>query len=324
MTAFTEGEQALIDSAGPAFIATDTARCFGAANALPLLRIEGTQCSALLSLQGGQLLSFTPRGQTDWLWLNPSQSFAPGQPIIGGVPICAPWFGLNHREPDKPIHGFVQQRRWQLLAVEHSPEQQRVTLAYQTSSADRPLFRWPFRVELSWSLGRELRVSWSIKNLAETAMPLSWAFHNYFAIKDLANARVSGLENRQFLDNRRGLQVDRQRGALSFDAAVDRVFESCGGEQAIIERRRRLCVGGVGCETVVLWQPGRDRAAIAAQWAGGAEDFLCLERGCAFADEIVLEAGRSHSAVMVVTAPGGARQSAESEQEQEQERTQEV
>lgn len=306
MTGFTETEQALIESAGPAFTATDTASCFGSADTLPLLRVDGSQCSALLSLQGGQLLSFIPRGQADWLWLNPHQSFAPGQPIIGGVPICAPWFGLNRREPDKPIHGFVQRRRWQLLAAEQGSEQQLVTLAYQASPSDHGLYNWPFRIEVQWSVGGELRVSLGIENLAETAMPLSWALHSYFSIRDLDLASISGLENRGFLDNRHGLQMDQQTGELGFKTAVDRVFESCGGEQAVIDSRRRLCVGGEACDTVVVWHPGRDRSVIAPEWDGGLEGFLCLERGCAFADELMLGAGSGYSATMWVRNSGWA------------------
>ena len=56
---------------------------------VPVLWLENAHCRAALSLHGGQLLSFAPHGETDWLWLSPTSKRPPGA-VRGGVPVCWP------------------------------------------------------------------------------------------------------------------------------------------------------------------------------------------------------------------------------------------
>ena len=60
---------------------------------LPTAEISNSFAAASVSLYGGHVLSFQPKGQHDVLWLSKKSFFEVGKPIRGGVPICFPWFG---------------------------------------------------------------------------------------------------------------------------------------------------------------------------------------------------------------------------------------
>lgn len=58
----------------------------------PSLLIDTPFSTAAISLFGGQLLSFVPKGGQDVMWLSPTAK-QPPTPIRGGAPVCWPYFG---------------------------------------------------------------------------------------------------------------------------------------------------------------------------------------------------------------------------------------
>ena len=54
---------------------------------LPLLVVETALCSAVISLQGAQLLEFKTTDGDALLWLSPNCDFTPGAALRGGVPV---------------------------------------------------------------------------------------------------------------------------------------------------------------------------------------------------------------------------------------------
>jgi len=66
---------------------------------------------ALISLFGAQLLSWTPAGGEDRLYLSPKAVFDGRSAIRGGVPVCFPQFA---GEGPLPKHGFARNKRWEV------------------------------------------------------------------------------------------------------------------------------------------------------------------------------------------------------------------
>src|SRR5690606_16135191 len=87
-------------------------------------------CSAIIALQGAQLLQFTPRNRQPWLYLPATNDFREGVPVEGGIPLCLPWFG-RHADPQLPIHGYLRQQLWQLDDVFAAAEGITLQLRYQ-------------------------------------------------------------------------------------------------------------------------------------------------------------------------------------------------
>src|SRR4051794_9744323 len=66
---------------------------------LPVLRIHNAYATALITLQGAQVLEFVPRGERAVIWLSEQAAFKRGQSVRGGIPVCWPWFGELARNP---------------------------------------------------------------------------------------------------------------------------------------------------------------------------------------------------------------------------------
>ena len=89
----------------------------GSDDALVALRTSAGD-AATVSLHGAQLLSWIPSGDVEQIYCSPLSRPAQGKAVRGGVPICFPQFA--ERGP-LPKHGFVRNRRWQLVAAPASP-----------------------------------------------------------------------------------------------------------------------------------------------------------------------------------------------------------
>lgn len=279
----------------------------GTGPGLPLLQIEHPRCRALVALQGAQILSFQPvggpRDGEELLWLSPQAHFEPGKPVRGGIPLCLPWFGPHPQRDDFPRHGFGRLLDWQLLAARATAEAMQLSFALETGPATRAWAPIPFHARLDLLLGDQLHLALTFSNPGAGSLPLSWAFHSYLSVADLALARVTGLEGRDYLDNTRQLARHIQKGAIGFGAEVDRVYEGVGGTQHLLPQPG-ISVSGEGCDTVIVWNPGPGGAALADIGADAVGGFVCVERGAAFADGWLLAPGESRAASMVLSALG--------------------
>lgn len=263
-----------------------------------LLRYEGPQCRAVISLQGAQVLAFRPRGADELLWMSPLARFDRGQPIRGGIPLCLPWFGPHPHDPSLPKHGFARLRDWTLTAADHS-SRGLLSLRFELEADASAAFPFPFRAALWVHLGSALRLRLDIDNRGERELPLSWAFHSYLAVDELATARVEGLADRIYLDNTRQLAQSRQAGAVHFHAELDRVYTGVGGSQQLCASQQ-VEISGDGCDTVIVWNPGRNQAANMADVGPHYQRFVCVERGAAFHDRWQIAAGATASAQMTL------------------------
>jgi len=116
-------------------------------------------------------------------------------------------------------------------------------------------------------------------------------------------ASVQGLGDGDYLDNTQGLAKCRLTNAQRFDGEVDRVFEQVGGVQELATGKGPLAIAGQGCDTVVVWNPGAILADKMDDVAEHYSDYICVERGMAFADELLLPPKGCHHAQMRIWRP---------------------
>lgn len=269
--------------------------------ALPLLLINNQYCEAVVALQGAHLLEFTPHKGEPLLWLSPNAIFEPGQAIRGGIPICLPWFGVNQLDPEKPKHGFLRNRDWQLSRVATTDSgATQLTLSFNYEKLEPELFEFPFSVELNITLSDSLEMSITTINTGHDSMPFSWALHSYHPVANLADVRIEGLDGARYLDNTQGLAPAIQKGAISFSGELDRAYENVGATQ-LIKSTPAITVTGENCDSAIVWNPGGDNAATMADVGpGNHEQFICLERGEAFGDARALDAGESRTSNVTI------------------------
>lgn len=294
-------EPQMPDTASERIALTDTAALFGADHCLPCLLITAPSFRAVVALQGAQVLSYQPAGEPDWLWLSPLARFAPGEAIRGGIPVCAPWFGVNRRRPSLPKHGFLRNRPWQWVGVDEGPgDAVQLRLECHSLPTDLAEFEWPFDAELALHFSDHIVMTLRITNRGETPMPLSFAFHSYFRTADLTRVAVAELADKRYLDNTAGLSERVQQGPLHFAGEVDRVYPGVASGLSLGFDGSGLYVDGQGCDTAILWNPGAQLASSMADVGEHYQDYVCLERGMAFDDEVVLSPGTAHRAVMTI------------------------
>lgn len=282
---------------------TDSNRRFNHSEpALPLLQVSNRCCEATIALQGAQLLTFKRKQGSELLWLSPNAIFTPGKAIRGGIPVCLPWFGVNQNNPSLPKHGFVRNQAWILSAIDETEaDRTRLVFCYQSSSEELTLFGAEFHVELEMTLGETIELTLTLHNCADHAATFSWALHSYHPTADLSQVRIKGLDNHTYLDNLQGLKPCEQEGDVCFSGEVDRVYESVPAVQQVYGLPS-LRIEGSNCDTAIVWNPGAENArSMSDVGALIHEQFICVERGSAFANSWHLEPNERKSAHLQIS-----------------------
>lgn len=269
---------------------------------LPLLVIENSHGRAVLALQGAHVLSFTPAGGRDLLWLSPLAKFNPGKAIRGGIPLCLPWFGGY---PDKsrglPAHGFARSSDWCIESAEQLADgTHKVVLGLKDTLHTREMWPHHFHFRFSVRVGEKLDVELIAEHLGHTAVPFTAAMHSYFAVPDVAECVIEGLAGCQQINTLGGITRLHNSGDVVIRDMHDSVYLDVPAEQII-----RTAVGNThivsDCKSAVVWNPGS--AALKGGDIGPAfKGFVCVERGDVFDNAVTLRSGESYRASMSIFA----------------------
>ena len=265
---------------------------------LTIARIENRHAVATVALNGGHVLSFQPRGERLVLWTSAHSLYVEGKPIRGGIPICWPWFGSHPSDPNKPAHGFARTTNWRVAAADVDDGQEtRLRLGLTDSDATRRLWPHPFDLELEVAVGQALRVVLIVRNPGPSEFTCTGALHSYFAVSDIGNVRVHGLDGCSYLDKTAGYQRRVQDGPIAIEAETDRVYVDTVGECVIADTgwRRAIRVTKQGSRTTVVWNPWAARARQLADF--GDDEYrgmVCVETANAADDRITVAPGGEH------------------------------
>jgi glucose-6-phosphate 1-epimerase len=264
-------------------------------NGLAVVELETAASTCTVALQGAQVLSFRPRGQTDWLWLSERARWTAGAAVRGGIPICFPWFGPHPTARAFPAHGFARTRAWRLVGVAEAPGgRARAELALADSAETTRLYPHPFEARLTVTAGPELELSFEVANTAGAPLPFEIALHTYFAVSDIGAVAIEGLGGADFIDKVGGGQQRRQgEEPLRIDGEVDRVYAAAGPlTLGGAGRARPLHIQPRDAASTVVWNPGPQKAAALADMApDGYRGFVCVETGIVGAHAVTLPPG---------------------------------
>ncbi|MEN9425617.1 MAG: hypothetical protein RL122_3000 [Pseudomonadota bacterium] len=264
---------------------------------LPMINVSNDHADAVISVYAGQVLSFTPKGAADVLFVSDKAYYAEGKAIKGGVPICWPWFGADPEGKGRPAHGFMRNRMWSEWETRDNADGS-TTVILGVESSPETLAIWPnaFRLAMEITVGKTLQLALVTRNTGDAAFTITQALHTYFAVGDIAQTTVTGLEGTQYLDKAAdGNGVTKQQdGAISIASEVDRIYLGVPAEQAIVDGalNRTIRITSSGNKTAVVWNPW---AKIAAGMADLQDDdytrFVCVETTNAADDVVSVAAG---------------------------------
>lgn len=270
-------------------------------------RIRAAGSELLVAQQGAQILSYQQGEQPPLIWLSPDAAYQRGQSVRGGVPVCWPWFGDLRRNPQAvqahyhleqaPAHGLVRALDWELLGIDEGGDAVTLRFAYDTRT--QPLEGWPRDVGLTFvvRLADDLGMSLETHNRDTEPLTLSQALHSYFAVSDVRQVSVEGLQGCRYIDTLQDWQELRQQEALVFDAETDRIYFDTAARLSIVDPGwgRRIHLDARGSRSAVLWNPWVDKAKRLSQFPDDAwQNMLCIEMANVLEDVVQLNAGERH------------------------------
>ncbi|MEJ2763262.1 D-hexose-6-phosphate mutarotase [Photobacterium sp. MCCC 1A19761] len=259
---------------------------------IKLLRIQHPQAEAGISLHGGHLVWYKPAGESAVIWLSEKAEFAPQKAIRGGIPVCWPWFG----KAGTPSHGFARLSEWALKEHRENDHGVIISLTLEASEATQALWPHQFCTELTFEIGRELRVSLTSTNTDTHAWSFSGALHTYFTVGDIQETTITGM-GRTYLDSTQGDIACEGEAVLQFRGETDRVYTSSENPVVIHDARnqRQIQVSNQGHDCAVIWNPWQDLSASMADMADNSfETMVCVE-STIHESPIELAPGTSHT-----------------------------
>ena len=265
---------------------------------LERLRLVAADGEAHVFLHGAHVSHFQPKGERPVLWLSGASRFEHDRPIRGGVPVCFPWFGPKAEAPEAPMHGSARILAWAVVRVTREPDGRlEAALELTPEAAARGGFATELGLTLTVSVGRSLRLALAVRNDGAPAR-FEEALHSYFAVSDVRDVRVLGLEGTGYLDKTEGMA--RRPGApgpAAISAETDRVYLDTTATVTIEDPGwgRRVVISKTGSATTVLWNPWSAKARAMPdfgddEWPG----MLCVETANVGAQAVTLAPATTH------------------------------
>ncbi len=253
--------------------------------------------TAVITLAGAHVMAYRPHGGRETLWTSPGAAYELSNAMRGGIPLCWPWFAYQSVDVDPqvmPIHGVA---RTQVFSVSETRVLAGGGTLLRLSAQDTPQTRelWPhgFQLELEVSLQHSLRVEWTARNPGSEPYIYTGALHPYFAVSNVHDLTLRGLEDTQYLDKYGDDQLKLQTGAVTFPGGIDNVYLDTTADLEIEDPgfERTIHVRKTGSRTTVVWNPDDDDASMPDVGAGQHPYFVCAEAANAAADIITVEPG---------------------------------
>ncbi len=253
---------------------------------------------ATVYLQGAHLTAWQPVGHQPVLFTSRRTELVPGKAIRGGVPIVFPWFGARHDGKAGPSHGFARTQNWTLGFAALAGDDLHLTFTLGPTELSRSLGFDDFRVAYQLMLGRELKLQLTVANDAAGPLVFEEALHTYYAVADVHEASVTGLEGVTYLDKVENFAAKVQHGPVTVTGQTDRVYLDTSGPCLLHDKagKRRITVAKTNSNTTVVWNPWDFGAAKlpdldSIEW----QEFLAVETVNAAKDTITLAPGATHT-----------------------------
>jgi D-hexose-6-phosphate mutarotase len=175
----------------------------------------------------------------------------------------------------------------------------RAILGLSAEAAARGGFPRELSLSLDVTVGRSLRMELTARNVDSAAATFEAALHSYFAVSDVRQVRIRGLEGVSYLDKTAAMaRRPGESEPIAITAETDRVYLGATGTVTIEDPgwRRRIVVGKAGSRTTVVWNPWVAKAKAMSdfgddEWTG----MVCVETANAMDDAVTLAPGAAHA-----------------------------
>ena len=219
--------------------------------------------SADVYLNGAHVTSWIPAGGKEVLFMGKTATFAPGDPIRGGIPVVLPQFA---NIGPLPQHGFASKSEWQLAENADSsddPSSVKLVLTDDHKHAGAVAVPFPDGAHRRRSTISRSQVKLDVFNTGDELFSFTAALHTYIAVADIRESAIRGFTGKWYLDKTQGGNETKDEAKkLVISDETDRVYlkapkkvevEDRGNDRRIEVRARRIqgcgrleSVGGEG------------------------------------------------------------------------------
>ncbi len=279
-------------------------------------RIRHGDAELVVAQQGAHIVSYQRDGQQPLIWANGQAAFKKGKAIRGGMPICWPWFGNLQRNPsavqamrdsDEPAkaHGEVRAIDWELMGVGEDGDA--LLIEFIQPQAEGHLPGWPHNVglKLSIRLDEALNVSLVSFNGGTETVSFSQALHTYFAVSDVREIAVKGLDGVRYIETLENWEEREQAGELKFAGETDRIYLDTPDMLSIVDPQwqRKIHICTAGSKSAVLWNPWIEKTKSFSDMAeDGWQGMVCVESANVLDDVVTLAPNEMHVLAISVWA----------------------
>jgi glucose-6-phosphate 1-epimerase len=268
----------------------------------PVIEIKNEYAQAVISLYGGQVLSFQPVTQTQDLMFVSTQAFyQTGKAIKGGTPICWPWFGNDPEEKGRSSHGFVRNRLWQMREVVSTQDgATKIIMGLVDTDETRKIWDYSFDLAIAITVGSSLTIELITRNTGNKPFSITQAMHTYFRIGDINQVQVLGLEAKDYIDKVDGGKQKTQSGIVTFSEECDRIYLNVPSELVINDAAgdRKIKITTTNSNTAIVWNPGSVVSAKMADLGDlDYQHFVCVETANAANEIIEISAGSEYQLI---------------------------
>lgn len=266
----------------------------------PIIRIDNEHASAVISVYGAQVLSYRSKNSTkDLLYVSEKAFFEKGKAIKGGIPICWPWFGQDQEKVGTQMHGFARNMLWKLEDTRVLADGETVIILSLTDTEETKKL-WPheFKLTLKIQVGKTLKLVLQTENTGSSSFVITQAMHAYFAIDDIHQISILGLDQVSYFDKVSGkTESVLQKNDLFIDQEVDRIYTDVPCELVLVDREsnRKVIIHSKGSETAIVWNPWIEISKNSGDLTDDAyQQFVCIETANAVEDKVIVEANASY------------------------------
>jgi len=280
------------------FAITDQLTFEAGPGGLPIAVITNEHASATVSLYGGHVTSYQPKGHDEVLWVSSQSRYELGKAIRGGVPICWPWFADHPTEAKKPAHGIVRTARCEVrdTSVVHG-NQTRVRLALSDNDQTRAIWPHAFDLILTVTVGPQLVIELAGINRSSEEVICGGALHSYFTVSEASQIAIQGLDGCSYIDKVDSFKRKVQQGLVKITGWTDLIYVDTTGDCVIEDPGNRRCIriAKSDSRSTVVWNPWSDKAVEMADF--GDDEFhmmVCVETANAGDDVVAVAPGKEH------------------------------
>ena len=257
---------------------------------------------ATLLLHGGHLVSWTPAGGDEQLYLSPTSRYGDGHAVRGGVPVIFPQFAARGT---LPRHGLLRTRGWQYEESPVQPGQQHAQAVARFVANDETRKIWPhdFEAELTVSIiGKQIDIELAIINTGDTPFEFTAALHTYLRTNDVLKAQLEGLQTVKYEDSTTGQWQMQWGDVTQVVGEIDRIYHDVANTLTLRELGRKVSIAKSGFTDNVVWNPGPEKAAALDDLpAGDWQRMLCVEAARVI-DAVLLAPGEEWAGMQTMVA----------------------